>query len=299
MEICGNNPDHISTTLHINHWRNEEFTTGRGGGFEPYEGFNEEFHTWGCEWTPDYVTWEVDGEIYRKSERIDGRIHDFQYPIWDSEGEIKEVVHDYDWIAMWSNDSLRCAFDVWECSGDLEGWCGLWDPANDGRAVFYCFFRHYIYTPGKGPGGSDFTLEFSEDYNGTEFDTTAWAPYGCVLDGGFAIGAFGADYTDELPVDPGDISYTAGKPGALISGSSLKLEYKSGKLCYNLANACKTSLNLYDLNGRKMLTLVDSYQETGNHSISLDKASIPSGTYVVSLNIPGSMQTERIISVGR
>jgi hypothetical protein len=300
MEICGNNPDHISTTLHINHWRNEDFSTGRGGGFETYPGFNTEFHTWACEWTPDYVTWEVDGQVYRKSERIDGRIHDFQWPVGEPDAEPKEVIHDYDWIDMWSNDSLRCAFDVWECDGDLEGWCGDWDPANDGSAIFYCYFRHYIYTPDSGPDGSDFTLEFSEDYDGTSFDKSAWDDYGCELRGGFAVGAFGADYTGELPDDPGDINVsTAYAPYARMLKGDAYIEHKSGNITYGISKAGAVKLAMYDLNGRLVQTLVDSYKNSGDHTATCNMASIPAGTYVVSLKTPTAQEAKRIVTVSR
>jgi hypothetical protein len=295
MEICGNNPDHIQTVLHINRTGgNSEFTTGRGGGFDAYEGFNLEFHTFACEWTPEYVTWEVDGEVYRKSERIDGRIHDFQWPVGEPDSEPKEVVHDYDWIEMWANDSLRCAFDAWECSGDLEGWCGLWEPVNDGSAIFYCFFRHYIYTPGEGPNGSNFTLEFSEDYDGTELDTTVWAPYGCELRGGFAIGSFGAPYTDELPEDLGDVSRTVSKESVGFN-ASLQPGFQSGVISYTLKSAGIVSLELYNMNGRLVRELENAYKTAGIHKVALNKNSIPSGSYVLNLKTYAGQFRNRVI----
>ncbi len=70
-------------------------------------------------------------------------------------------------------------------------------------------------------------------------------------------------------------------------------------LGYRLPRAGKVCLEIFDVRGRRVATLVDETEELGEHRISWtgrdDRgASLASGTYFARLQIPGTVQTRRI-----
>jgi hypothetical protein len=234
--------------------------------------------------------------VYYEARKEGSQLHYYKYSIYEPWEQTEELVSDYDWVSIWAKDSLRCAFDVWECT--IPDWCGNWSPDNNGSGIFFSYFNHYIYTPKEGPDGSDFTLEFSEDYNGTEFDETAWAPYGCELKGGFAIGSLGAPFTGDLPTDPGDIPNAAVNKGISGNNSSF-LNYQSDRITYNNSVAGKVSLSIFDMNGRLIRALVNSDMDAGEYNLSIDKSSIPAGSYVLSLTTNAGHAAKRFITINR
>jgi hypothetical protein len=66
----------------------------------------------------------------------------------------------------------------------------------------------------------------------------------------------------------------------------------STAICYDLSQFTEVSLVVYDLLGRNVITLVDSYMEPGYHQITWDGRdadcrNIPSGIYIARLITPG------------
>ena len=47
-------------------------------------------------------------------------------------------------------------------------------------------------------------------------------------------------------------------------------------------------ISIYDLNGRKVLDLIDKYIEYGSHSITIDSRGLSSGMYFYSLQVKDS-----------
>ncbi len=64
MEYRGQEPTRVTGTLHGRGYSGGSAITGStplpGGG-----AFDEAFHTFGVEWTPDWVAWELDGELWQ------------------------------------------------------------------------------------------------------------------------------------------------------------------------------------------------------------------------------------------
>ena len=112
-----------------------------------YNTFNHHlnFHTYGFEWTPDYVAWFIDGEeVYRQ---IEEHIQDLSYP-------------------------QKIMMNLWNPAYD--DWVGVWDDRILPRFSYYDYVSYASYTPGEGDIGTDqnFTAQWQDDFN--FFDTTRW-----------------------------------------------------------------------------------------------------------------------------
>lgn len=64
---------------------------------------------------------------------------------------------------------------------------------------------------------------------------------------------------------------------------------------YNLLRAGMVTLNVYDLKGRRVATLVDSAKEAGQYSLVWDAADLASGIYFYRLSSGGESQTRKMI----
>ncbi|MDD4961936.1 MAG: T9SS type A sorting domain-containing protein, partial [Candidatus Marinimicrobia bacterium] len=54
--------------------------------------------------------------------------------------------------------------------------------------------------------------------------------------------------------------------------------------------AGEVNISLYDLNGRLLRSLLQSYREAGSHVLRLQAtANMPSGVYLLRLNVDGKM----------
>ncbi len=112
-----------------------------------YNTFNHhlEFHTYGFEWTPDYVAWFIDGdEVYRQ---VEAHIQDLSYP-------------------------QKIMMNIWNPTYD--DWVGVWDDRILPRFSFYDYVSYAEYTPGEGDIGTDssFTLLWHDDFD--FYDSTRW-----------------------------------------------------------------------------------------------------------------------------
>ena len=112
-----------------------------------YNTFNHhlEFHTYGFEWTPDYVAWFINGqEVYRQ---VEEHIQDLSYP-------------------------QKIMMNLWNPTYD--DWVGVWDDRILPRFSFYDYVSYASYTPGEGEIGTDqnFTHQWQDDFN--SFDTLMW-----------------------------------------------------------------------------------------------------------------------------
>lgn len=68
------------------------------------------------------------------------------------------------------------------------------------------------------------------------------------------------------------------------------------KIGYTLADCCSVSLCVYDMNGRKMTTLLNNQcHMPGMHTIEVDVSSFPSGVYSVVMDNAGNSQTQKLV----
>ncbi|MBI5727621.1 MAG: T9SS type A sorting domain-containing protein [Ignavibacteriales bacterium] len=58
----------------------------------------------------------------------------------------------------------------------------------------------------------------------------------------------------------------------------------STEITYNLSSSGNVNLSIFDLNGNKIETLANGYQQAGKHSITFNAGKLASGTYFYTLN---------------
>ncbi len=56
------------------------------------------------------------------------------------------------------------------------------------------------------------------------------------------------------------------------------------KIKYEIKNNSQVNLTVYDLTGKEVATLVNSFQSAGIHEVNFDAANLPSGIYIYKLN---------------
>jgi beta-glucanase (GH16 family) len=109
----------------------------------PGYSMGDDYHTYVLEWTPDYVAWHIDGVEMRKSTGT----------------QVSELT---------SAQSLR--FNLW--AANITSWVGSFDANSLPVYQFVNWIKYYSYTPGTGTNGSDFTLNWTDDFN--TFNTSRW-----------------------------------------------------------------------------------------------------------------------------
>lgn len=110
---------------------------------------NESFHTYAMEWTPNYVSWSIDGREVRRT--VNGQ---------NDKNQVEDLKK--------REQGLR--FNLW--SHEDAGWVGPWNDAILPVYQFINWVKVYNYTPGEGPNGSDFTLEWADNFD--DFNTARW-----------------------------------------------------------------------------------------------------------------------------
>lgn len=149
IEVLGKNPGSFQSNI----------ITGKAGAqktSEKHHSVNpattQAFHTYGLEWTPNYVRWTVDGVEVRKTEG----------------GQATELT---------GTQGLR--FNLW--SSEDPGWVGQFNPNDLPIFQFINWVKVYKYTPGRGENGSDFTLDWTDNFD--TFDGSRWGKGDWTFDG--------------------------------------------------------------------------------------------------------------------
>jgi hypothetical protein len=68
-------------------------------------------------------------------------------------------------------------------------------------------------------------------------------------------------------------------------------------ITYGLAKPAPARLALYDISGRKVMTLFKGYKQAGNHTATLKANDLPSGLYFVRLEAEGFNQSRKLVLV--
>jgi beta-glucanase (GH16 family) len=149
IEVLGKNPGSFQSNI----------ITGKAGAQKTSEkhhsvnpATDQAFHTYGLEWTPNYVRWTVDGHEVRKTEG--GQVSDLK-----------------------GTQGLR--FNLW--SSESAEWVGNFDQSKLPLFQFINWVKVYKYTPGQGEGGSDFTLDWTDNFD--TFDASRWGKGDWTFDG--------------------------------------------------------------------------------------------------------------------
>jgi len=150
IEILGKNPNSFQSNIITGYGpgENTKIKSEKHHSINPAS--NESFHTYGIEWTPDYVAWTLDGQVVRKTIKGQG-----------DNNQVQDLGK--------KPQGLR--FNLW--SHEDAGWVGAW---NDNILPVYQFInwvKVYEYKPGEGDNGSDFKLQWTDDFK--TFDTSRWS----------------------------------------------------------------------------------------------------------------------------
>ena len=155
IEVLGKNPNSFQSNI----------ITGKAGAQKTSEkhhavspAADQTFHTYAIEWTPNYVRWTVDGVQVRKTE----------IGVNDSQNQVANLT---------GTQGLR--FNLW--SSESAAWVGAFDESKLPLFQFINWVKVYRYTPGAGPDGSDFTLDWTDNFN--TFDSSRWGKGDWTFDG--------------------------------------------------------------------------------------------------------------------
>lgn len=118
------------------------------------------FHTYGLEWTPNYVRWTLDGKVVRETRKDN-----------DNKNQINDLAN--------SNQKQGIRFNLW--ASESQDWVGPWNENNLPVFQFINWVKKYNYTPGQGPDGSDFTLDWTDNFD--TFDSGRWGKGDWTFDG--------------------------------------------------------------------------------------------------------------------
>ena len=161
IEILGKNPGSFQSNIITGYGPgsglpDRKVTSEKHHAIDPAS--NQSFHTYGMEWTPDYVAWILDGQVVRKT--VKGQ---------NDNNQVQDLGK--------KPQGLR--FNLW--SHEDAGWVGAW---NDNILPVYQFInwvKVYEYKPGEGDNGSDFKLLWTDDFN--TFNRSRWSLGDWTFDG--------------------------------------------------------------------------------------------------------------------
>ncbi|MBU1650611.1 agmatine deiminase family protein, partial [bacterium] len=66
-------------------------------------------------------------------------------------------------------------------------------------------------------------------------------------------------------------------------------------LSYQLSGSCRINLTVYDITGRKVVTLVDGFRDAGNHKVQFDGSNLASGVYLYRLTTDAVSLTGKMV----
>ena len=174
IEILGKNPSSFQSNIITGYGPgdgqpNRKITSEKHHAINPAS--NQSFHTYGMEWTPDYVAWTLDGQVVRKT--VKGQESGCKTENGGQQQSYCSQVQDL------GKKPQGLRFNLW--SHEDAGWVGAW---NDNILPVYQFInwvKVYEYKPGQGDNGSDFKLQWTDDFK--TFDTNRWSKGDWTFDG--------------------------------------------------------------------------------------------------------------------
>ena len=156
IEVLGKSPNSFQSNI-ITGKAGAQVTSEKHHNVNPAA--DQGFHTYGLEWTPDYVRWTVDGQEVRKAEKGQSS---------DPKNQVANLI---------GTQGLR--FNLW--SSESADWVGQFDESKLPLFQFINWVKVYKYTPGQGVGGSDFTLDWTDNFD--TFDGSRWGKGDWTFDG--------------------------------------------------------------------------------------------------------------------
>lgn len=210
---------------------------------------------------------EIEGQYsennnWKKSERL-------LYTYDDSNRKITELIQ-YRETGSWDD------YYKWESSydsNDLEtGALGyLWDGSSweNQRRKMFTYDEHgnitYYIMEGTDDDGSTWWIALEE-----------WSTFGFIVTG----------INEELSEVPTQLKLHQNFPNPFNPSTSIQ---------FSLPEASDVKLQIFDLRGNELSTLVQGYRAAGTYTVMLDGSDMPSGTYIYRLQTGNSTQTRKLL----
>lgn len=142
IEVLGNKPNGFQSNLIATNASMQKLDTAV---FQSSSDVSVDYHTYTLDWTPDSVVWRLDGVRVRK-----------QAGNWR--------------VAALQDKAESYRMNLW--ASDQTGWVGSFNLASLPVYQVVNWMAYSAYTPGQGPGGSNFTEKWVDDF--IKFDTKRW-----------------------------------------------------------------------------------------------------------------------------
>ena len=68
-------------------------------------------------------------------------------------------------------------------------------------------------------------------------------------------------------------------------------------LSYQLPEAGRVHLAIYDISGRQVADLIDGWREAGSHGVTFDASNLPSGIYIARLQAGNVSTSQKLVLV--
>ena len=127
----------------------------------------------------------------------------------------------------------------------------------------------------------------------------SWDFVGEIINGTEDIWDINDDVNDGFPFIY-DIEYSVSNDDDVIENVKLKIENYPNpfnpetNICFEITENGNVQMSIYNIKGQKVETLVDSYLETGEHTIIWDSEKQCSGIYFIALNYSSLSEVKKI-----
>jgi aryl-phospho-beta-D-glucosidase BglC (GH1 family) len=81
---------------------------------------------------------------------------------------------------------------------------------------------------------------------------------------------------------------------AVKNTASNNLYFSSGAICYSLTKSANVYLSVYNMQGKKVINIINDYKAAGDHEVKLFTNSITSGNYVLRMKTDNHLFTKNI-----
>jgi len=165
----------------------------------------------------------------------------------------------------------------WDGSGESVKYVSVYRRTNDGdfEKILVTPFTHSILNP-------DYTVPSSYTYKITVTD----------------VMGFESDFSNEVEV----IATGIDENDQMIKAFALHQNYPnpfnpSTNITYELPENTQVRLEVFDMMGRKIQTLVNSRQSTGSYTVTFDASGLASGAYIYQLTVGDFSQSKKLFLI--
>ena len=245
--------------------------------------FGDNFHTYGVEWTPDYVSWFIDGQQVRK---VSG-----------------QPASDLD-------NPAGIRFNIWASTS--TSWVGPWDENVLPQYQFVNWIKYYRYDNG------EFILDWSDDFD--SFNNDLWAKANWTFDGnrvdfepknvivqdGMLIlcltKAGETGFTGTAPHDTVEINTIINNNNIFPNKNVLLQNYPNPfnphtYIEFIVIESTNVSLKVYDIRGSEIVSLINKRLQPNQYKVTFNAEDLSSGIYFYHIQIGNYSAVKRMVLI--